>query len=112
MSFLSADLEGWLIFFQIWAWRSLLSLLYSLTYSSPEPVIFIIFVLLLIICMYFFYKRRMLFRLVYIVIAALEIIILLRGYPYTGTLLIIEGAVEVFVITCLFLSRRVRNTFF
>jgi hypothetical protein len=113
MSLFSEDLEGfggWLIFFQIWAFRSIFNLIITLSYSS-EPVLPIIFILLVIICMYFFYKRRTLFRFVYIVIAILEMLILLRGYPYTAAYMIIEGVIEVLVITALFMSRRVRNTF-
>lgn len=99
---------GLLILFQISLYMSILK---PILMSHTLSVLSYIFIALIVICLILFYMRSMLFRVVYMIIVGLIVIIYLKYIPYSMPYIIEELIEGGLVITYLFMSERVRNTF-
>ena len=103
---------GWLVYFQFRLYMGVLSAFGSFsTYNEDAQKLCMGVFIILIICLVNFYRRKIFFRAVYIFCVVLEILFLIQYLPETlGSLfgiIIVEGI----IITALFRSKRVRNTF-
>lgn len=106
--FPESDFGGWLMWFQMRLYSSIVNLILF----SPDVVIAVIFIAMQVICLVLFYSHKQTFRIVYIIIAALVIIINVGGLPNSLPSLIGQAVTEIVIIIALFRSERVNSSFF
>lgn len=116
-------LGGWLILFQLRLWLTVIQtasdvILISKTFTfNLGYLVFLGFVVSLIACIVLFYKRIMTFRTLYIstvffslmsLVVAYALMPIFDGIGYRALIVVV---IESLIITALFRSRRVRQTF-
>lgn len=106
--FSDSDFGGWLLWFQMRLYTSIVNLIVFPT----DTVMVIVFVAMIVICLVLFYSRKRTFRIVYIIIAALVVGINAGALPGSLVPLILQAATELVIIIALFRSERVNSAFF
>lgn len=116
-------LGGWLVIFQLRIWATIVQIVAEMNNRgggwrlSPNFILFCCFVVCMVVCLVFFYRRDIRFRMVYIIgvgFALASFIALFVQRPTYGLLVQISPftfVLEVIIITALFRSERVRQTF-
>jgi hypothetical protein len=99
---------GWLILFQVRIFVGA-GILFAV---EINVLLAAALVIMMILCLTLFYKRCIEFRIIYIISALAALAMCVAKLPENAVLFAVQTAAEAVVITALFLSKRVKLTFF